>query len=151
MPVDMTRTENNVKSENDKKKKHLKGYRTNRRRVNRIDDELAELKELAASARAISYSGMPHGSGNQTDLSDEFARITSLEEELKRERSKCIESYVAIENQIKMVEDEDENDVLFYRYVRGLRWWEIAEKMECSEQWVYKLHGKALKHLKLPE
>ena len=94
---------------------------------------------------------MPHGSGNQTDLSDEFARITSLEEELKRERSKCIESYVAIENQIKMVEDEDENDVLFYRYVRGLRWWEIAEKMECSEQWVYKLHGKALKHLKLPE
>ena len=39
MPVDMTRTENNVKSENDKRKKYLKGYRTNRRRVNRIDDE----------------------------------------------------------------------------------------------------------------
>ena len=50
----------------------------------------------------------------------------------------------------KEVKNEDENDVLFYRYVKGLRFWEIAEKMDCSEQWVHKLHGRALAHLKLP-
>lgn len=143
--------ENNVKNENDRKKEYLRGYRVNRRRISRIDDEVRELRELAESTKATDYSGMPHGSGNQKDLSDELARIDSLEKKLEKEKSKCIESYISIENQIKTVKNEDENDVLFYRYVKGLRWWEIAEKMDCTERWVHKLHGKALEHLKTPK
>lgn len=143
--------ENNVKNENDRKKEYLRGYRVNRRRISRIDDEVRELRELAESTKATDYSGMPHGSGNQKDLSDELARIDSLEKKLEMEKSKCIESYISIENQIKTVKNEDENDVLFYRYVKRLRWWEIAEKMECTERWIHKLHGKALEHLKIPK
>ena len=84
------------------------------------------------------------------DLSDELARIDSLVEKLGAEKESCVESYVSIEKQIKEIKNEDENDVLFYRYVKGLRFWEIAEKMDYSEQWVHKLHGRALAHLKLP-
>ena len=69
---------------------------------------------------------------------------------LGTEKESCVESYVSIEKQIKEIKNEDENDVLFYRYVKGLRFWEIAEKMDCSEQWVHKLHGRALAHLRLP-
>lgn len=141
--------ENNVKNENNRKKEYLKGYRTNRRRINRIDDEVTELRELATSVKATDYSGMPHGSGNQKDLSDELARIDTLEKRLEQEREKCVESYISIENLIKSVKNEDENDVLFYRYIKGLRFWEIAEKMDCSEQWVHKLHGRALGRLKI--
>lgn len=141
--------ENNVKNENNRKKEYLRGYRTNRRRINRIDDEVTELRELAASVKATDYSGMPHGSGNQKDLSDELARIDTLEKRLEQEREKCVEFYISIENLIKSVKNEDENDVLFYRYIKGLRFWEIAEKMDCSEQWVHKLHGRALGRLKI--
>ena len=143
--------ENNVKNENNQKKEYLRGYGKNRRRVNRIDDEITELRELAKSVRATSYSGMPHGSGNQKDLSDELARIDMLEQKLVREKENCIESYVSIENQITAVKNEDENDVLFYRYIKRLRWWEIAEKMDCTERWIHKLHGRALQHLKIPK
>lgn len=143
--------ENNVKNENNRKKEYLRGYRSNRRKINRIDDEVAELRELAASIKATDYSGMPHGSGNQKDLSDELARIDMLEKKLEQEKENCVESYVSIEHLIKAVKNEDENDVLFYRYIKGLRWWEIAEKMDCTEQWVHKLHGRALEHLKLPK
>lgn len=143
--------ENNVKNENERKKEYLRGYRTNRRRVSRLDGEVTELRELAESVKAIDYSGMPHGSGNQKDLSDELARIELLEKKLGEEKEKCIESYIAVEKQIKTVQNEDENDVLFYRYVKGLRWWEIAELMGCTDRWVHKLHGKALQHLKIPE
>ena len=149
MPVEQRLEENNVKNENNLKKEYLRGYRTNRRRINRIDDEVTELRELAASVKATDYSGMPHGSGNQKDLSDELARIDTLEKKLEQEREKCVESYISIENLIKSVKNEDENDVLFYRYVKGLRWWEIAEKMDCTEQWVHKLHGRALGRLKI--
>ena len=143
--------ENNVKNENNRKKEYLRGYRSSRRRINRIDDEIIELKELAASVKAVDYSGMPHGSGNQKDLSDKLARIDSLVEKLGAEKESCIESYVSIEKQIQQIKNEDENDVLFYRYIKGLRWWEISEKMDCSERWVHKLHGRALGHLKYPE
>ena len=142
--------ENNIKNENNRKKEYLREYRSSRRRINRIDEEITELNELAASVKPIDYSGMPHGSGNQKDLSDELARIDSLEEKLGKEKESCIEIYISIEKQMKEVKNEDENDVLFYRYVKGLRFWEIAEKMDCSEQWVHKLHGRALAHLKLP-
>jgi RNA polymerase sigma factor (sigma-70 family) len=147
--VEQRLEENNVKNENNLKKEYLRGYRTNRRRINRIDDEVTELRELAASVKATDYSGMPHGSGNQKDLSDELARIDTLEKRLEQEREKCVESYISIENLIKSVKNEDENDVLFYRYIKGLRFWEIAEKMDCSEQWVHKLHGRALGRLKI--
>ncbi len=149
MPMEQRLEENNVKNENNLKKEYLRGYRSNRRRINRIDDEVTELRELAASVKATNYSGMPHGSGKQKDLSDELARIDTLEKRLEQEREKCVESYISIENLIKSVKNEDENDVLFYRYIKGLRFWEIAEKMDCSEQWVHKLHGRALGRLKI--
>ena len=44
MLVEQRLEENNVKNENERKKEYLRGYRTNRRRVNRIDGEVTELR-----------------------------------------------------------------------------------------------------------
>lgn len=138
-----------VQDENNRKKEYLNGYRKAVRRIRRIDEELEELQELAKSVKVTDYSGMPHGGGTSKDLSDELARIDSLKRKLEREKEQGVESYISIEKCIGEVEDEEENDVLFYRYVKGLRWWEIAEKMECTERWVHKLHGRALNRLKI--
>ena len=140
-----------VQDENNRKKEYLNGYRKAIRRIRRVDEELEELQELAKSVKATGYSGMPHGGGTSKDLSDELARIDSLKRKLEREKEQVVESYISIEKCIGDVEDEEENDVLFYRYVKGLRWWEIAEKMECTERWVNKLHGRALNRLKIPK
>lgn len=140
-----------VQDENNRKKEYLNGYRKAIRRIRRVDEELEELQELAKSVKATDYSGMPHGGGTSKDLSDELARIDSLKRKLEREKEQVVESYISIEKCIGDVEDEEENDVLFYRYVKGLRWWEIAEKMECTERWVHKLHGRALNRLKIPK
>ena len=140
-----------VQDENNRKKEYLNGYRKAIRRIRRVDEELEELQELAKSVKATGYSGMPHGGGTSKVLSDELARIDSLKRKLEREKEQVVESYISIEKCIRDVEDEEENDVLFYRYVKGLRWWEIAEKMECTERWVNKLHGRALNRLKIPK
>ncbi len=76
--------------------------------------------------------------------------LTHWRKSLEKKRKARIETYISIEKQMKEVKNEDENDVLFYRYVKGLRFWEIAEIMGYSEQWIHKLHGRALWHLKLP-
>ena len=42
-----------------------------------------------------------------------------------------------------------ERDVMFYRYIKGFEWWQIAQLMEYSESWIYELHGRALKKIQI--
>lgn len=140
-----------MKTENEQKKEYLRSYKDHVRRVNRISEEIKELREMMMSAKAINYDGMTHGSGGQGDLSGEVARIQGLIDELKRERGLRIMTYQDIARRIKKLRSRNEDDVLFYRYIKGMEWYEIAEQMHYSERWVLKLHGKALAHLELPE
>lgn len=138
-------------TENEKKKKYLRSYREHVRRVYRITEEIAELREMMESAKAINYDGMPHGSGGNGDLSAEIVRIQGLIADLKRERGLRIMVYREILNRIKSLRSRNEDDVLFYRYIKGMEFYEIAEVMKYSERQIYRIHGKALAHFKLPE
>lgn len=133
--------------ENEKKKEYLSSYRGHVRRISRIEEELKEIRAMKVNP-AMNNDGMPHG-GGQSDLSDYVSDLDSLERELIKERYHRILSYKTISEQIKKLRSENEKDVLFYRYIKGMSWWEIAEKMEYSERWVLKIHGQALAHLKL--
>ena len=107
--------------------------------------------EMMMSTKAINYDGMPHGSGGQGDLSGEVARIQGLIDELKRERGLRIMTYQDIARRIKKLRSRNEDDVLFYRYIKGMEWYEIAETMSYSERQIHRIHGTALAHLELPE
>lgn len=134
---------------NEKKKEYLRDYLKHVRRIRRIETELAELRSMRTST-SVNNDGMPHGSG-RSDLSGYAAELDQLETCLYEEmRRRCV-AYKDIANQINSVISENEKDVLFYRYIKGFEWWEIAEKMNYSERWVLKLHGKALAHFQLPE
>lgn len=137
------------KAENEKKKEYLRSYRIHVRRIRRIETELVELRAMKVSG-SIKMDGMPHGSG-QGDLSGYAAELDKLEQDLLRERYHRVLAYKEIVAQIKALKSENEKDVLFYRYIAGLDWWEIAEKLQYSERWIHKLHGKALAHFELPE
>jgi DNA-directed RNA polymerase specialized sigma subunit len=136
-----------VQTENEQKKEYLKGYRTHVRRINRIETELAELRAMRISM-SMNNDGMPHGSG-QADLSSYVAELDRQERNLIKERHERIKTYEDIVSRIKKLKSENEKDVLFYRYISGLAWWEIAEKMSFSERHVTRLHGKALAHLEI--
>ena len=137
------------KAENEKKKEYLRSYLVHVRRIRRIEAELAELRSMKG-AGSVKMDGMPHGSG-QGDLSGYAAELDCLEQNLLRERYHRVLAYKEIAAQIKAMRSENEKDVLFYRYIAGLDWWEIAEKLQYSERWIHKLHGRALSHFELPE
>jgi len=138
-----------VQEENEQKKEYLREYRVHVRRVRRIEAEIMELQSMQASM-SVNNDGMPHGSG-QADLSGYAAKLDKLERDLIEERYKRIMTYQDIVDQIKKLKSENEKDVLFYRYIKGLSWWEIAEKMTFSERQIYRIHGKALAHFLLPK
>lgn len=147
----MDNIEKKTVSENDKKKEYLRSYRYHVRRIHRINAEIAELREMKLHPSMRPDDGMPHGSGGQGDLSGYAAELDEMINELIEERYQRIKTYQAIVRQIKRMKSENEKDVLFYRYIRGLDWWEIAEKMKYSERWIHKIHGKALAHFELPK
>lgn len=136
-------------TENEKKKEYLREYRQHIRKIRRIEAELMELREMRSSV-SVNNDGMPHGAG-QRDLSGYVAELDQLERDLRHERHKRVIAYKDIANRIRGLHSENEKDVIFYRYIKGLEWWEIAEKMNYSERWILKLHGKALAHFELPK
>lgn len=140
-----------IKTENEKKKEYLRSYRTHVRRVQRITAEIEELRAMKMYPSVKDNDGMPHGSGGQGDLSGYAADLDQMIHDLIEERYLRIKTYQQIAKQIKKLRSENEKDVLFYRYIKGLDWWEIAEKMGYSERQVHRFHGKALAHFEIPK
>ena len=147
----MDKIEEKTVSENDKKKEYLRSYRYHVRRIHRINAEIAELREMKLHPSMKPDDGMPHGSGGQGDLSGYAAELDEMINELIEERYQRINTYLGIVRQIKRMKSRNESDVLFYRYIKGLDWWEIAEKMKFSERQIYRFHGKALTHFEIPK
>ncbi len=139
-----------VKEENEKKKEYLRQYQKHARRISRIDAEIKEIRMLKLSPALRMGDGMPKGS-NQNDLSDFAANIGLMEEELYKEGIELVKSYNRILYRIKQLPDKNESDVLFYRYIKDMKFWEISKTMGYSERHITRLHGDALSHLELPK
>ena len=135
------------KEENEKKKEYLRSYRKHGSRIKRIEAELEEIRSMKMNPSVQNNDGMPRGSSSQSDLSDYAAELDTLEDKLYKEGVEQVRKYKEIEYAIKQISDESEKDILYYRYIKGWDWWKVAQAMEISERQVYRLHGKALKHL----
>lgn len=137
------------KEENEKKKEYLRSYRKHGSRIKRIEAELEEIRSMKMNPSVRNSDGMPRGSGSQRDLSGYAAELEELEEKLYEEGVQHTKVYKEISAKINELENENERDVLFYRYIKRLEWWDIAQNMGYSERQIRRFHGSALIHLKL--
>ena len=139
--------QDNIKNKNFEKKSYLRGYRKHGKKIKRIEAEIEEIRNMKMYP-SLNNDGMPRGSGGG-DLSDYAVELREREDKLFNEGVEQVKTYKNISSRIEQLESEDERDVLFYRYIKGLEWWEIARTMDYSESWIYELHGRALKNLKI--
>ena len=129
-------------TENEKKKEYLKSYGKALKREQRILDEIQCLR-LDKMFPSVVQDGMPHGS-SQEDLSGYAATLDEMIEDLKKERLEKVKIRKKIEQSIRNLEDEDEQEVLRLRYISGLKWEEVAVEMNLTRRRVTQIHGKAL-------
>ena len=134
-------------TENEKKKEFLRKYW---RAVRREQEILDEIQRLRADKMfpSVCNDGMPRGS-SQTDLSDYMAEIDAAIEGLKEERLEKIKIYREIEMRIRCMKDEDEQEVLRLKYIKGMNLETVAEKMDYSYRTILDIHGKALKNFEI--
>ncbi len=135
------------KTETERKKEYLWGYQRAKRQMERSGLAIAEIK-MGKMFPAASGNGMPKGS-ECSDLSKYAVMLEQAEKKYERDRYKRAEKCIEITNKIERMEKEDEKDVLMYRYIAGMKWEKIAEKMKKSLRRIHEIHGEALKHFKI--
>lgn len=136
-----------IKAENEKKKEYLWEYQRAKRQLERLEEELAELR-LDKMCPSVIQDGMPHASGGG-DLSGYAARVDALERKILKARYKRIQRFKEIRDRIERLEDENEKDVLVYRYIKGMKWEDIAVMTGYSWKQVHRFHSNALENFKM--
>ena len=120
--------------------------------INSYRRELASLKELSLSVGSQDTS--KDSVSVSKDNSARFTRIVDSIVDLETKINNEIENYVAVKNEIhsviEAVENNDEKLCLRYRYIEFMSWDDIADKMHYELRNVFRLHGKALKNIKIP-
>lgn len=130
-----------------RKKDYLKGYEKAVRQMERAGLKMQEIR-LGRVIPPVVNDGMPHAHNNN-DLSSYAVLVDKAEKEYMKHRYQRIKKCKEITDRIERLEDEDEKDVLMYRYIGLLRWIDIQEKMGFSLKWVHKIHNRALDHFKI--
>ena len=134
-----------------KAKEYLLKYQAARRRAERIERQIRELKEKYSLPSAIQYSDMPKSPNVEHDLSEYAAKLDELVGYLVKTYSVCIGIEGDILKRLDSMEDETERELLRMRYIKMMDWKEIITCMPYSERSVYYIHGRALNHFPLPE
>lgn len=136
------------KVENEQKKEFLLSYKKAKVAVGRLEEQLEELRLSKQGPSAINYGGMPHGT-DISDLSVYAVKLDEIEQGLIEARYERICAFQRVQNQIETMENEQEKNLLTYRYLRGMKWENVAVKMGYSWQHIHKIHSRALKNLKI--
>ena len=120
----------------------------------RINDKLHQVEQLRLMAEKATamLGGIPNsGTPNVSGLQDTICRIVDLEAEISRSVDQLIELRREIMHAIDAVPNAEYRTLLSMRYLSFRSWQDIAESMGYNEKYVYELHGKALKMIRVPQ
>ena len=120
----------------------------------RISSKLSQVMRLreAATSCTATLSDMPRpDSPSHERMADTICKIVDLEREINEDIDRLVDLKAEARRAINAVSDPDQQLILELRYLCYKPWLEIAEAMGYSEAGVYKLHGKALRKIHVPE
>lgn len=130
-------------------KEFLRRARTIDRRVDETEERIERLRERLEAGRMSSLTGMPRGgSADWTETAD---RLIELERRYNEKVREMVRLKQAAQDAIDQVEDARMRELLELYYIDGLTWEHVAGRMSLDLRWVYRMHGRALMRVKVPE
>lgn len=106
-----------------------------------IDAAYARATSCTARLKPVHVTG---GGGVYDRMAEDVARITDATEQLRDAKAKVDAALGEILRAIEAVPDEMQKTVLILRYVEGLDWISLADKIGYEISNTYILHGRAL-------
>ena len=134
--------------ENEQKIQYLSRYRRLNQRIDHLLEEQSRWRERALKITPT-LSQAPGGGGSGSPIERPMDKVLEIDEEINREIDTLQTIRQEIRETLNQLEDESLKLLMEYRYIDGMTWEQIAEKMDYSRQWVTNLHGMALQKIKL--
>lgn len=106
----------------------------------------AALYELVTSVPGIDTTTLKVQTSSRSE-NEIINKYLDLERELKKDIAAVLEKKETVYKKLQVL-DGLEKDIMQLRYIGGLSWDEIADKINVSSRHVYRIHDKALEKLK---
>ncbi len=130
-------------------KEFLRRAREVDRRVDEAQERAERLRAKLEAGRMSSVTGMPRGGG--ADWTETADKLIELERVVNARTRELVRWKLAAIDAIWAVEEPRLSEVLELYYIDGLTWEQVAQRMGRDIRWVYRLHGRALLCVKVPE
>ncbi len=127
-------------------KDYLKQYQNIKREIEDIDRRMAQIRLKYAAPSAINYSDMPKAHNSEHDLSDYVSKMDELTDYMISKYTRLRGIEVDIYKRVDRMENQQERELLRYRYIDGMSWTKIADALLTTERNAYFIHGRALRH-----
>ena len=127
-------------------KEYLQQYRHIQREIEDIDRRMAQIRLKYAAPSAINYSDMPKAHNSEHDLSDYIVKMDELTNYMISKYTRLRGIEVDIYMRVDRMENQQERELLRFRYIDGMTWAEVADALNTTERNVYFIHGRALRH-----
>lgn len=127
-------------------KQELKDYVKLTAQLRCIEEQYMRLKAEIETPKRPILSDMPRG-GKRLDLADKIAKLVDLQAEYNRQWDAAIDRRIKIEAAIDTLDDPTERMLLIYKYIDGLKWEDVCDKMHYSWRQIHRLHARALQKM----
>ena len=127
-------------------KRRLNSYKDLRAEYRQLMDELQQLEAVMDSPSGPNYDGMPKSQGVGNPVERMVIKHLELVDRYKAQLSKLAAAQLAIEEMIENLEPT-ERRLARFRYIDGLNWDDVCERMNYSWRQTHRIHGKMLDKL----
>lgn len=124
-------------------KEYLNQARTLDMLINSRQNELYKLRLMAKSVSSPKL-GEKVKSGGGNNAMSVVDKIIDLQQQINAEIDRLVDLKAEIHSKIEKVYNPQFIALLTDKYLNGLKFEQIAEKMEVADKTVYRLHGQAL-------
>ena len=125
----------------------LREYQPALRYCQKCFKDLDDARDI--SLKSPKLDGMPRTGGG--GLERQIERIDALERRAEASREKALELLEMVEEFEDRLSGYDRKSVIRLRYIEGLPWEQVAQRMSWSERTVRRIHGAAIEELRRKE
>ena len=119
----------------------------------RINSKLTQVENLRGLASKVTtvYGDTPSGQHDNSRLEKTIAKIIDLENDIDSDIDRLVDLKKEITETINQIPDLRYRTILDMRYLSFRTWEQIAVALDHDIRHVYRLHGEALKEIKISE
>jgi hypothetical protein len=118
-------------------------------RINGKIEQIRSLRDLAEKTTSVLSQAPPSGTRNVSRLEDVIIKIIDMENELGADVERLLEIKRSVGAAIEAVENPTYRALLEFRYLCSKTWDDIAAAMNYNNNYLFQVHEKALKSVKI--